>query len=97
MKARDIIPGWPRGKSTTQPYPVHRFESMLTLYFYEQVEQAKEYGRQVDAEDEENRHYHAEQQFMVDEYLGHGWFWRRYMLEACFEPTNRTASGCNLR
>jgi hypothetical protein len=25
VKARNIIPGWPRGTSTTKPYPTHPF------------------------------------------------------------------------
>lgn len=53
MKARDIIPGWPRGRSTSAPEKWHWIE----------------WPWRIDEDDILNRNYHAQQQAMVTAYI----------------------------
>jgi hypothetical protein len=65
MKARDIIPGWPRGKSTSPPWPIlPYYPAIVTLT------QSCDLGDLIlmDWERRSDRAYHEEQQIMVDEW-----------------------------
>jgi hypothetical protein len=90
VKARDIIPGWPRGKSTTQP-------TVPPLTFWEEhegqwFEMVTGYFPSCD------RRYHAQQQAMVDEYRAQTGLMRWLYLDVILgRATNRTACGADLR
>lgn len=71
MKARDIIPGWPRGKSTSGHSAAYLWPHLLWLTPYDL--QAIAYRRQFEEEEEANRCYHAGQQAMVDRFRQGGW------------------------
>jgi hypothetical protein len=60
MKARDIIPGWPRGHSTSAPFPTETPMWRLGTDWGEVAD------RLIDSED--NRKYHAEQERMMHEW-----------------------------
>lgn len=59
VKARDIIPGWPRGKSTTQP-------TVSPLTFWEEHE--GRWFEMVSAFVPSDARYHALQQAMMDKW-----------------------------
>lgn len=69
MKARDIIPGWPRPKQTSVPYaPIAPW--WFGTFAYRIPDDYVNMACQYQHEQEANRRYHEEQQQMVDR-------WRR--------------------
>jgi len=72
-KARDIIPAWPRSKSTTTEYP-YPLRYPLRLFEFgrsaamDAINADSQYWMAVEEEARLTRAYHAEQQSMVDDY-----------------------------
>jgi hypothetical protein len=60
MKARDIIPGWPRGRSTVNAWP----QDLDMLWFRRNL--SKEAVLLLKADADLTREYHEDQQLMVD-------------------------------
>ena len=74
IKARDIIAGWPRGRSTLPTYHNDRWRCgmrwpMLALTGFMGVTSLKAYEARLIAEDDQaERDYHEAQQRMVDDW-----------------------------
>ena len=65
LKARDLIPGWPRGRSTVVGWNVDGLAMFGFLGWYPRDEHSR---TQAWLEIAESRAYHAGQQAMVDGY-----------------------------
>ena len=72
LKARDIVPGWPRGRSTSCRASGDWQYADFMIQWYRLLgwgEPAKEYAHRL----RENREYHERQQAMVDHYRKYFW------------------------
>lgn len=65
QKARDIIEGWPRGRSTMTPYPKRCWWHLL--YLYQSSTSLDNYNKAKEFEFENT--YHQMQQAMVNEWF----------------------------
>lgn len=70
LKARDIIPGWPRGRSTADMWPDWKSVDMGEVFWPNRAEKI--------AELKLDREYHEAQQQMVNEFIER---WRRPQIE----------------
>lgn len=78
MKARDIIPDWPRGTSTSKPYESEVPMWRIAADWSEAAERINEF--------EDNRRYHAAQARMMDD-------WHRSRSQATSELTHKLFAG----
>lgn len=71
VKARDIIPGWPRGRSTTVSYENRNWEYVDELFFdiFNRTSEEKKNDLRLD------REYHLEQKRMSDDYRSYRYRW----------------------